>query len=129
MNIKVDVNKLFHHLIQCKYNSIYQIKLTLQVVVVGILGHTAVEECPGQVVHGILLVLHSLRDDLGIEVVMEAVVQVGLHWQRLVQELLKEVLSRKKTQKNPFGLVLLLYSNCFSPNHQNSRGVFTFFEP
>lgn len=68
---------------------------TLQVVVVGVLGHAAVEERPGQVVHGVLLVLHSLGDDLSIEVVMEAVVQVRLHRQRLVQELLEEVLSRK----------------------------------
>lgn len=115
VNTKVDINKLFLHLIQYKYH-LYQIKLTLQVVVVGILGHTAVEECPGQVVHSILLVLHSLGDDLGIEVVMEAVVQVRLHWQRLVKELLKEVLSRKNKQKT-FGLFLLLYSNCFSPCH------------
>lgn len=115
VNTKVDINKLFLHLIQYKYY-FYQIKLTLQVVVVGILGHTAVEECPGQVVHSILLVLHSLGDDLGIEVVMEAVVQVRLHWQRLVKELLEEVLSGKNKQKT-FGLVLLLYSNCFSPCH------------
>ena len=67
----------------------------MQVVVVGVLGHAAVEERPGQVVHGVLLVLHSLGDDLSIEVVMEAVVQVRLHRQRLVQELLEEVLSRK----------------------------------
>lgn len=74
-------------------------RLTLQVVVVGVLGHTTVEERPRQVIHGILLVLHSLGDNLGVEVVVEAVVQVRLHWQWLVQELLKEVLSRK--EKNP----------------------------
>lgn len=67
-------------------------RLTLQVVVVGVLGHTTVEECPCEVVHGVLLVLHRLGDDLCIEVVVEAVVQVRLHRQRLIQELLKEVL-------------------------------------
>lgn len=70
-------------------------RLTLQVVVVGVLGHTAVEERPCQVVHSVLLVLHRLGDNLSIEVVMEAVVQVRLHRQRLVQELLEEVLLRK----------------------------------
>lgn len=69
-------------------------RLTLQVVVVGVLGHTAVEERPGQVVDGVLLVLHGLGDNLGVEVVMEAVIQVRLHRQRLVQELFEEVLSK-----------------------------------
>lgn len=67
----------------------------MQVVVVGVLGHTAVEEGPRQVVHGILLVLHGLCDNLCVEVVVEAVIQVRLHWQRLVQEFLEEVLSRE----------------------------------
>lgn len=67
-------------------------RLTLQVVVVGVLGHTTVEERPCEVVHGVLLVLHRLGDDLCVEVVVEAVVQVRLHRQRLIQELLKEVL-------------------------------------
>ncbi len=79
-------------------------RLTLQVVVVGVLGHTAVEECPRQVVHGVLLVLHSLGDDLGVEVVVEAVVQVRLHWQRLIQELLEEVLLRKEKETVQFVL-------------------------
>ena len=59
-------------------------RLTLQVIVVGVLGHAAVEERPGQVVHSILLVLHCLCDDLSVEVVMQTVVQVRLHWQRLI---------------------------------------------
>lgn len=71
-----------------------RVRLTLQVVVVGVLGHAAVEECPRQVVHSVLLVLHSLGYNLGIEVVMEAVVQMRLHRQRLVQELLEEVLTK-----------------------------------
>lgn len=80
----------------------------MQVVVVGVLGHTAVEEGPCQIVHGVLLVLHGLGDDLGVEMVMEAVVQVRLHWQRLVQELLEEVLS--ETHKETiFALVLPLF--------------------
>ena len=72
--------------------------VTLQVVVVGVLGHAAVEERPGEVVHGVLLVLHCLGDDLGVEVVVETVVQVGLHRQRLVQELLKEILGRERSR-------------------------------
>lgn len=71
-------------------------RLTLKVVVVGVLGHAAVEECPCQVVHSVLLVLHSLGDNLSIEVVVKAVIQMRLHWQRFIQELLKEVLSRNK---------------------------------
>lgn len=66
--------------------------LTLQVVVIGVLGHAAVQEGPGEVVHSVLLVLDGLGDDLGIEVVMHTVVQVRLHRQRLIQELLEEIL-------------------------------------
>lgn len=65
---------------------------TLQVVVVGVLRHAAVQEGPGEVVHGILLVLDGLGDDLGVEVVVHTVVQVRLHRQRLIQELLEEIL-------------------------------------
>lgn len=73
-------------------------RLTLQVVVVGVLGHTPVQERPCQVVYSVLLVLHRLGDNLSIEVVMETVVQVRLHWQRLVQELLEEVLAREEKE-------------------------------
>lgn len=75
----------------------------MQVVVVWILRHAAVEERPGQVVHGVLLVLHRLGDNLRVEVVVEAVVQVGLHRQRLVQELLEEVLRTQRKQPCFFG--------------------------
>lgn len=68
---------------------------TLQVVVIGVLRHAAVQEGPGEVVHSILLVLNGLGDDLGIEVVMHTVVQVRLHRQRLIQELLEEILREK----------------------------------
>ncbi len=71
----------------------------MQVVVVGVLGHSAVEERPCQVVHGVLLVLHSLGDDLSVEVVVKTVVQVRLHRQWLVQELLEEVLLRMEKRK------------------------------
>ena len=50
----------------------------LQVVVVWVLCHAAVEEGPGEVVDRILLVLHRLGDYLGVEVVVEEVVQVRL---------------------------------------------------
>lgn len=73
---------------------------TLKVVVVGVLGHAAVQECPCQVVNSILLVLHCFGDNLCIEVVMETVVQVRLHRQRLIQELLEEVLSREEKRND-----------------------------
>lgn len=60
-------------------------------VVIGVLRHAAVQEGPGEVVHSILLVLNGLGDGLGIEVVMHTVVQVRLHRQRLIQELLEEI--------------------------------------
>ena len=66
--------------------------LTLQIVVVGVLCHAAVQKSPGEVVHSILFILNGLGDNLSIEVVMHAVVQVRLYWQRLVQKLLKEIL-------------------------------------
>lgn len=66
--------------------------ITLQIVVVGVLGHSAIQKRPCQVVHSVLFVLHSLGDDLSVEMVVEAVVQVRLHRQRLVKELFKEVL-------------------------------------
>lgn len=58
--------------------------LTLQVVVIGVLCHAAVQKGPGEVVHSILLVLNGLGDDLSIEVVMHTVVQMRLHWQWLI---------------------------------------------
>ena len=51
---------------------------TLQVVVVGVLGHPPIDEGPCEVVNCILLVLNSLGHYLCVEVVMEEVVQVRL---------------------------------------------------
>lgn len=68
----------------------------MQVVVVWVLGHTAVEEGPGQVVHSVLFILHRFSNNLSIEVVVEAVVQVRLYRQRLIQELLEEVLTEEQ---------------------------------
>ena len=50
----------------------------MQVVVVGVKSHSAVEEGPGEVVNSILLVLNCLGHHFCIEVVMEEVIQVGL---------------------------------------------------
>ena len=52
--------------------------LTLQVVVVGVERHSPVEEGPGEVVDGILLVLNCLGYHFCVEVVVEEVIQVGL---------------------------------------------------
>lgn len=76
----------------------------LQLVVVGVLGHAAVHERPGQVVHGVLLVLDGLGDHLGVEVVVQTLVQVRLHRQRLVQELLVEGLPRRLTHDHHLGV-------------------------
>ena len=56
------------------------VSLTLQVVEVGVLCHSAVKEGPGEVVHCVLLVLYCLCHHLRIEVVVHEVVQLGLHW-------------------------------------------------
>lgn len=48
--------------------------VTLQIVVVGVECHSAVEEGPGKVVDSILLVLNRLGHYLCIEVVVEEVV-------------------------------------------------------
>src|SRR4029434_5025200 len=61
--------------------------LSMQIVVVGVLRHAPVEEGPGQVVDGVLLVLDGLGDDLCVEVVMETVVQMRLHPRRLLIEI------------------------------------------
>lgn len=68
--------------------------LTLQVVVVGVLGHPAVQEGPGEVIHRVLLVFYGLGDNLSVEVVVHAVVQVRLHGQGLVEEFLEEILKQ-----------------------------------
>ena len=52
--------------------------ITLEVVVVGILCHPAIEKGPCEVVHGILLVLYRLGYYLCTEVVVKEVVKVGL---------------------------------------------------
>ena len=51
---------------------------TLEVVEVGVLCHSAVEERPGEVVNCVLLVLHRLGHHLRVEMVMQEVVQIRL---------------------------------------------------
>lgn len=65
-------------------DTVLQSPLTLQVVIIGVLCHAAVQKGPGEVVHSILLVLNGLGDNLSIEMVMHTVVQVGLYWQGLI---------------------------------------------
>ena len=60
---------------------------TLEVVEVGVLSHSAVEEGPGEVIHRILLVLHRLGHHLCVEVVMEEVVQIRLEEERERREI------------------------------------------
>lgn len=97
-------------------HSVLAVLLTLQVVVVGVLCHATVEEGPREVVHCILLVLNGLGDHFSIEVVVKKMIEVGLrergkerqgykherdgglvthlHWQRLIEKLLVELLLR-----------------------------------
>ena len=63
-----------------------QVTQTLQVVEVWVLGHAAVEEGPGEVVHCVLLVLHRLGHHLRVEVVVHEVVQVRLQWMEQEQD-------------------------------------------
>ena len=62
--------------------------LDLQVVVVGVLSQAAVEEGPGEVVHRILLVGDDFGHNFCCNVVMQGMIQVALHRERLEQELL-----------------------------------------
>mmetsp|Transcript_96000 Transcript_96000/g.248258 ORF Transcript_96000/g.248258 Transcript_96000/m.248258 type:complete len:606 (-) Transcript_96000:3275-5092(-) len=64
------------------------VRHTLEAVVVGVLRQPAVVERPGEPVDGILLVLDGLHHDLRIHVVRHPLIQVALHRQRLVDELL-----------------------------------------
>ena len=72
----------------------------LQVIVVGVLCQSAVEEGPGEVVNGILLAGDAAVDDLGHHVVMQEVVQVALHWEGLKEELLVVLLARRMTHQH-----------------------------
>ena len=56
--------------------------LTLQIVVVRILGHPPIKEGPGDVVHSVLLVLDGFGHHLGIEMVVKEVVQMRLEGDR-----------------------------------------------
>ena len=49
---------------------------TLQVVVVRILRHPSVQECPREIIHSVLLVFNRLGDHLGIEMVVKAVIKM-----------------------------------------------------
>lgn len=51
----------------------------VHVVVVGVLREASVEEGPGEVVDGILLVLDDARHRLRVEVVVQPLIQVRLH--------------------------------------------------
>lgn len=59
----------------------------MEVVVVRVLCQPAVVEGPCEVVHSILFVGHCASHDLGAQVVVQEVVQMALHWERLEQEL------------------------------------------
>jgi hypothetical protein len=63
------------------------VRNALQVIVVRILRHAPVQEGPRQVIHCVLLVLNSFGDNLGVKMVVQAVIQMALDWQWLVKEL------------------------------------------
>mmetsp|Transcript_111441 Transcript_111441/g.322178 ORF Transcript_111441/g.322178 Transcript_111441/m.322178 type:complete len:958 (-) Transcript_111441:1198-4071(-) len=72
----------------------------LEAVVIRILRQAPVIECPSQPIHRILLVLDRLHDDLCIHVVGHPLVQMTLHRQRLIDELLVVLLLRVLCQED-----------------------------
>mmetsp|Transcript_30308 Transcript_30308/g.77305 ORF Transcript_30308/g.77305 Transcript_30308/m.77305 type:complete len:603 (-) Transcript_30308:4987-6795(-) len=76
-------------------------------VKVRVQAQAAVEERPGQVVHRVLLVLNRARHHLGVEVVVQEVVQVRLDRQRLQQEALVVLLARRVAQQCDAARVVL----------------------
>ena len=97
----------------------------LHVVVVGVLSHSAVEEGPGEIVHGILLVLDGLGHDLGVEMIMQTVVKMALYGKRLVEEFLEEILLGCLTEQHTLGISVLSkekklnQGNCESKKNQS----------
>ena len=67
-----------------------------------------VDEGPGEIIDGVLFVLDGFGDDFGVEMVMKAVIQMRLDGQRLVQELLKEVLFRRLAKDHAFPVGILV---------------------
>ena len=51
---------------------------TLQVVIVGVLRHASVQECPRQVINSILFVLNSLSNNFSTKVIVYEMIQVRL---------------------------------------------------
>jgi len=49
-------------------------KKTLEIVVVRVLSHASIQECPRQVVDGVLFVLYGSSDDLGIEMIVQTMI-------------------------------------------------------
>ena len=91
---------------------------TLEVVVVGILSHPAVEEGPGEIVDSILLVLDGLGDDLCVKVIVQAMIQVALDGQRFVEELFVEILLASLAQEHALGIVIVQRPVC-ATSHLN----------
>ena len=50
----------------------------MQVVIVRILCHASIEECPCEIIDSVLFVLYRLRDDLRVEMVVHTVVEMRL---------------------------------------------------
>ena len=80
---------------------------TLHVVVVGVLGHPPVEEGPCEIVHGVLFVLNGLCHNLGVEMVMKTMVEMTLYRERLIQELLEEILLCCLTEQHALSIRVL----------------------
>ncbi len=87
-----------HHWVHCSAGR--DVQADLQVVVVGVLCQSAVEEGPCEVVNGILLAGDAAVDNLGHHVVMQEVVQMALHRERLKEELLVVLLAWRMTHQH-----------------------------
>ena len=66
--------------------------VVVEAVVGGVLRESAEEVGPGQVLEALLELLKSTAGDLGVQVVCDLAGEAALHWERLVKELLVEVL-------------------------------------
>jgi hypothetical protein len=79
----------------------------LQIVIIRILRQSSVHKRPRQVIHRILLVLNCLRDNLSVEVIVHAMIQVTLDRQRLIKEFLEEIFLGILTHQHALGVVVV----------------------
>ena len=80
--------------------------ITLQIVIIGVLSHAPVEERPREIIHSVLFVLDRFGDNLGVEMIVETVIQMTLDGQRFVQELFVKIFLRRLTEQDALGVIV-----------------------